>query len=188
MGVDEVVQEIVDAVEAMAGSPYDGEPVDQLQHALQAAWHAREAGVEQDAVVAALLHDIARSPEVAGIPYDGEKEHHGETGARWLEPRVGERIAWLAESHVPAKRFLVATDPAYRATLTPVSERTLQAQGGPMSASEVEEFKAHLDWELAVAVRRFDDLGKDPEHVVPGVDAYREDLTAVVDRRLLRAG
>jgi gamma-butyrobetaine dioxygenase len=187
MVVDEVVQEIVDAVEAMAGSPYDGEPVDQLEHALQAAWHARAARVEQDAVVAALLHDIARSPLVAGIPYDGEREHHGETGARWLEPRVGARIAWLAESHVPAKRFLVATDPSYRAGLTPVSERTLQAQGGPMSSDEVEEFKRHPDWELAVAVRRFDDLGKDPEHVVPGVDAYRADLTAAVERRLEEA-
>jgi predicted HD phosphohydrolase len=188
MVVDEVVQEIRDAVEAMAGSPYDGEPVDQLQHALQAAWHARNAGVEQDAVVAALLHDIARSPVVAGIPYDGEREHHGETAARWLEPRVGARIAWLAESHVPAKRFLVATDPDYRAALTPVSLRTLAGQGGPMSPAEAADFKRHPDWEMAVAVRRFDDLGKDPEQAVPGVEAYVDDIAAAVSRRLREAG
>ena len=85
----------------MAGLPYDGEPVDQLEHALQcAALAAREHGEDAEFVVACLLHDIARAPAVAGIPYDGPREHHGEAGARWLTPRVGARVAWLAEQHV----------------------------------------------------------------------------------------
>ena len=54
--------------------------------------------------MAALLHDIARAPAVAGIPYDGPREHHGQTAARWLEPRVGKRVARLAEQHVAAFR------------------------------------------------------------------------------------
>ena len=33
---DDTVQEIVDACLSMVGLPYDGEPVDQLEHALQA--------------------------------------------------------------------------------------------------------------------------------------------------------
>jgi hypothetical protein len=53
--------------------------------------------------------------DLAGVPYDGPREHHGESAARWLEPRVGSRIAWLAEQHVAAKRYLVAVDGAYRA-------------------------------------------------------------------------
>ena len=134
--------------------------------------------------MAALLHDIARAPAVAGIPYDGPREHHGETGARWLEPRVGARIAWLAEQHVPAKRYLVATDPAYRGKLTEVSERTLTAQGGPMSDDEIEAFRANPDWPLAVRLREIDDAGKVPGAVVPDLECYRDDLLGVVAARL----
>ena len=175
------VEEIVAACESMAGLPYDGEPVDQLEHALQcAALAAAEAG-DDAFTVAALLHDIARAPAVAGIPYDGPREHHGETAARWLTPRVGARIAWLAEQHVPAKRYLVATDSSYRDGLTEVSTRTLAAQGGPMSADEVRAFRAQPDWELAVRLRRIDDLGKVPGAEVPGIDSYRVVLARVVE-------
>ena len=178
------MQEIIAACESMAGLPYDGEPVDQLEHALQCAALARGGGGEREFVIACLLHDIARAPTVAGIPYDGSHEHHGETGARWLEPRVGARIAWLAEQHVPAKRYLVATDDEYRTRLSEVSARTLIAQGGPMSAEEVDAFRSDPDWPLAVSLREIDDRGKVPGAVVPGVDAYREDLRAVVAARL----
>jgi predicted HD phosphohydrolase len=179
-----VVAEILDACRSMAGLPYDGEPVDQLEHALQCAKLGRDCSGERDLVVACLLHDIARSPAVAGIPYDGPAEHHGETGARWLQPRVGARIAWLAEQHVPAKRYLVATDPAYRARLSEVSARTLIAQGGPMSPAELEAFRANPDWRLAVRLRKIDDEGKVPGALVPSLDAYRQDLVGVVSARL----
>ena len=182
--VEETVEEIVAACNSMAGLPYDGEPVDQLEHALQCAALARGSGGEREFVIACLLHDIARAPAVAGIAYDSPDEHHGESGARWLEPRVGARIAWLAEQHVPAKRYLVATDEWYRGQLTEVSERTLMAQGGPMNADEVESFRALPDWGLAVALRQIDDRGKVPGAVVPDLDAYRADLRDVVAARL----
>ena len=178
--VARTLAETLAACESMAGLPYDGEPVDQLQHALQCAHIARSDGGEREFVVACLLHDIARSPAVAGIPYDGGAEHHGQTGARWLTPRVGARIAWLAEQHVPAKRYLVATDPSYAAKLTEVSTRTLQAQGGPMSRTQISAFESQPDFLLAVALRLIDDRGKDPGAVVPGLDAYADDLLAVV--------
>ena len=177
---DETVQEIVDACNSMVGLPYDGEPVDQLEHALQCAHIAQTEVGDPEFVVAALLHDIARAPAVAGIPYDGPREHHGETGARWLTPRVGERVAWLAEQHVAAKRYLVATDPSYRDKLTEVSARTLTAQGGPMSAEEVAAFEANPDHELAVKLREIDDRGKVPGLDVPGIDDYRAVLARVV--------
>jgi predicted HD phosphohydrolase len=180
---DAVVEEILVACRSMIGLPYDGEPVDQLEHALQCAALARAARAQRDFVVAALLHDIARAPAVAGIPYDGPREHHGEAGGRWLEPRVGARIAWLAEQHVPAKRYLVATDPEYHAGLTEVSARTLKAQGGPMTEVEQIEFRGHPDWRLAIELRRFDDLAKVPGAAVPGLDAYREDLAGAARAR-----
>jgi predicted HD phosphohydrolase len=177
------VNEILWACESMVGLPYDGEPVDQLEHALQCAALARAEG-DAAFVVAALLHDIARAPAVAGIPYDGPREHHGQTAARWLEPRVGARVAWLAEQHVAAKRYLVATDPAYEAKLTEVSARTLTAQGGPMTSDEVTEFRAHPDWQLALKLREIDDQGKVPGAEVPGLEDYRPELSQVVGARL----
>lgn len=180
--MEATVEEIVQACLSMAGLPYDGEPVDQLEHALQCAHLAREGGGDREFVIAALLHDIARAPAVAGIPYDGPREHHGETAARWLTPRVGERVAWLAEQHVAAKRYLVATDPGYREKLTEVSARTLVVQGGPMSDDEVREFRSNPDWQLASRLRELDDQGKVPGAEVPDIEAYRDDLTAVVSR------
>jgi predicted HD phosphohydrolase len=178
--VKRTVDEIVAACQSMTGLPYDGEPVDQLEHALQCAAlaHAR-APSDEGFIAAALLHDIARAPAVAGIPYDGPREHHGAAASRWLTPRVGVRVAWLAEQHVPAKRYLVATDPDYADGLTEVSARTLVAQGGPMSDDEVAAFERQPDWELAVELRRIDDLGKVPGAEVPGLVAYRPLLARV---------
>jgi len=176
-----IVEEIIAACRSMEGLPYDGEPVDQLQHALQCALLARcERGEDDGFVVACLLHDIARAPAVAGIPYDGPREHHGEAGARWLAARVGARVARLAEQHVPAKRYLVAADPDYRARLSEVSVRTLSAQGGAMSDDEVSRFREDPDWEQAVSLRRIDDRGKVAGLDVPGLEAYRDVLARVV--------
>lgn len=182
-GVQRTVAEIIAACESMTGLPYDGEPVDQLEHALQCAALAAPRG-DREFTIAALLHDIARAPAVAGIPYDGPHEHHGATAARWLEPRVGARVAWLAEQHVAAKRYLVAVDPGYADRLTEVSTRTLIAQGGPMSADEVAAFAAHPDHELALALREIDDRGKVPGADVPPLAAYADELRAVVAARL----
>jgi predicted HD phosphohydrolase len=179
------VEEIIVACRSMEGLPYDGEPVDQLQHALQCAWFAAgERGEDDGFVVACLLHDIARAPAVAGIPYDGPHEHHGEAGSRWLVPRVGERVAWLAEQHVAAKRYLVATDPAYRALLSEVSARTLEQQGGALSAAEIAEFRANPDWEQAVELRRIDDRGKVVDLAVPPLESHRPRLLRVVEAAL----
>jgi predicted HD phosphohydrolase len=179
--IRETVQEIIAACLSMSGLPYDGEPVDQLSHALQcAALAAAQMPHDDQFVVACLLHDIARAPAVAGIPYDGPREHHGQAAARWLAPRVGERVAWLAEQHVAAKRYLIATDPAYSALLSDVSARTLKAQGGPMTDAEVARFRRHPDWELAVALRRIDDRGKVAGLQVPGIESHRARLARVV--------
>lgn len=179
------VEEILDACRSMVGLPYDDEPVDQLQHALQSAHFAiNERPSDDGFVVACLLHDIARAPAVAGIPYDGVEEHHGEAAARWLRSRVGERVAWLAEQHVPAKRYLVATDPSYRALLSEVSQRTLEQQGGAMSAEEIGVFRGNPDWQEAVALRRIDDRSKVVGFEVPGLETYRRTLLAVVGRTL----
>jgi predicted HD phosphohydrolase len=184
MNTETVLEETITACESMAGLPYDGEPVDQLQHALQAAALAMGSSAAKDPefIAACLLHDIARAPAVAGLAYDGPDEHHGEAGAHWLTPRYGARVAQLAEQHVTAKRFLVATDPSYLEALSPVSRQTLLAQGGAMSATEVADFESDPDHRLAVQLRRYDDQAKVPGLTVPGLDAYRETLLSVARR------
>jgi predicted HD phosphohydrolase len=176
----DVVEEAVRACRSMVGLPYDGEPVDQLEHALQsAALAVAEHGDDDEFVIACLLHDIARAPAVAGMAFDDPDEHHGAAASRWLTPRFGARVAWLAEQHVAAKRYLVATDPAYSARLSEVSTRTLASQGGPMTAAEVADFRSNPDHRLAVQLRLIDDQAKVVGLEVAGVDAYRDRLRRV---------
>lgn len=182
----EAHEKLLVALRAVEGLPYDGEAVGQLQHALQCAALAREAGYGlghgPEVVVAALLHDVGRSPvalgELRGAGVTGDE--HGRLAGAWLRPLVGERVAWLAEQHVPAKRYLVATDRGYEAGLSPTSRRTLEAQGGPMTPVEVDAFERQPGWRAAADLRRWDDLAKDPDAEVAPLEAYEKDLWAVV--------
>lgn len=178
-----VLAQIEAAVAAAASLPYGGERVDQRQHALQCAALARAAGADAELTVAALLHDIGRSPAVLDAigPDPGvapDPAAHGEVAASWLRPRTGERIAWLVEQHVPAKRFLCTVEPDHE--LSEASARSLRSQGGAMSTEEVERFRSHEWWEDAVALRRWDDLAKDPNARVLPIEAYEPELRAVI--------
>jgi gamma-butyrobetaine dioxygenase len=75
---------------------------------------------------------------------------------------VSERAAWIIAQHVPAKRYLVATDAAYHDQLSPASVASLRQQGGPMDEREVAAFSAHPMAAKAVDLRRWDDAAKDP--------------------------
>lgn len=176
--VEDVLNEVVQAVRAVENLPYNGEAVDQLQHALQSAALARAAGADTATVAAALLHDIGRSPLIAGDACD-----HDAVAEAWLADRVGARAAWLAGRHVAAKRYLRAVDPAY--PVSPTSEKTLAQQGGPMDEAEVAEFVRHPWWQQAAELRRWDDAAKDPDLEVPDLDAYHEDLKTIIRSTLV---
>ncbi|WP_054371299.1 HD domain-containing protein [Rhodococcus rhodochrous] len=154
---------------------FDGEAVDQLDHALQAAGHAIADGADDELVLASALHDLARSP-LMGLTADAQ---HDRVAWEWLTPRFGERVGWLAGAHVAAKRYLVATDPAYTRTLSSESIATLHYQGGP--AVEV-EWVTHPWWADAVRLRRYDDRAKVPGAQAPTI----EDVLGVALR--VRAG
>ncbi len=70
-------------------SSYFGEPVSQLEHALQAAHFAREEEAPEHLVVAALVHDIGHlvenTPE--NIADTGVDAKHEEIGESWLAQR-----------------------------------------------------------------------------------------------------
>jgi predicted HD phosphohydrolase len=67
-----------------------GFPVDRLEHCLQTATRAWEAGEDEEYVVVALLHDIGDTLST----YD-----HGELAATILKPFVSEANYWLLKHH-----------------------------------------------------------------------------------------
>ncbi|MFD1275359.1 hypothetical protein ACFQ51_38745 [Streptomyces kaempferi] len=79
-----------------------------------------------------------------------------------------------------AKRYLCAVEPEYFGLLTEASVYTLQVQGGPMSAPEVAEYEANPYAADGVAVRRWDDQGKDPEALAPDFAHFRPLLAALL--------
>ncbi len=169
-----VGDEIVALLDARGAAAYVGEPVSVLEHGLQAAHFARETGAADELVLAALLHDIGHvlgnaSDDIAAWHTDAR---HEQIGSAWLARRFGPAVSEPVRLHVAAKRYLCATTPEYLAKLTPASRRTLELQGGPMSADEVTGFKREAYCREAVRVRLWDDRGKIEGLVTAGLREY----------------
>ncbi|MBT9556096.1 MAG: phytanoyl-CoA dioxygenase family protein [Myxococcales bacterium] len=164
---------------------YD-EAITELEHAVRCAALARRDGADDATVAAALLHDVGHLiigdyfPIEQTLPKDWKHENVGARYlARWFGPEVTEPV----RLHVPAKRYLVARDSAYAASLSPSSLRSLGVQGGPMSDAECAAFESLTGFASAVAVRRWDDEGKDPAMVVPPFGDYHAMLEALIRTR-----
>jgi len=154
---------------------YFGENVSMTEHALQAAYFAQAAAAPPNLIVAALLHDIGHLLE--DVPDDiadwTVDAHHERVGSRWLAKRFPPEVAEPVRLHVPAKRYLLATDAGYFAKLSPASVVTLKLQGGPMEAHEMTNFETERFHKEAVRVRQWDDLGKVAGLKTPGLADYR---------------
>jgi phosphonate degradation associated HDIG domain protein len=141
-----------------------GEGVTQMEHALQSAALAEEHGCVPTLVAASLLHDIGhlfeKEDEVAGFTID---HRHERTGAHALADLFGEAVWQPIAKHVAAKRYLCFKEEGYSAALSHASQRSLKLQGGPFNAAEAEAFESRAYWRDAVALRRFDDMGKREE-------------------------
>jgi phosphonate degradation associated HDIG domain protein len=157
-----VMEEILGIFQKRGSDAYYGESVSMTEHALQAAFFAQAAAAPAGLIVAALLHDIGHLVE--DVPSDildwTEDAHHEQVGGIWLAKRFRPEVSEPVRLHVLAKRYLLATDPAYFAKLSPASVITLKLQGGPMAAQEVVRFEAEPFHQEAVRVRRWDDQGK----------------------------
>src|SRR3984893_4478719 len=104
------------------------------EHALQAAYFASTAAAPPALIVAALLHDVGHL--VVDVPDDLDDwtldARHEETRSRWLAVRFPAEVFEPVRLHVPAKRYLCATDARYSSKLSQASVATLKLQGGPM--------------------------------------------------------
>ena len=153
---------------------YDEPEIDGLFHALQCGAHLQESHPDDpELAVAGLVHDVA------DIAFPHDHGDHATRGAALVEPLLGGRVARLVGAHVVAKRYLVATDPAYRARLSPRSIETLRLQGDALDASEIAALAADPDLEAILALRRADENAKDPDAHPPALNAWRPQLVAV---------
>ncbi|MGJ7486924.1 phosphonate degradation HD-domain oxygenase [Variovorax sp. LT2P21] len=153
---------------------YSGEPVTQLEHALQTALLAEQAGADDELVTAALLHDLGHllndqgeTPTLRGVD-----DVHQYFALPFLRGVFGERVLAAIQWHVDAKRYLCATRTDYWQQLSDDSKRSLELQGGVFSPEQAEAFIAQTHAADAVALRLWDDQAKSPDRPTPPLAHY----------------
>jgi gamma-butyrobetaine dioxygenase len=170
-----VADEVIELMRLRGSEAYFGEPVSQLEHALEAASLAAAANAKSELIVAALLHDIGHLMHDLGenIASEGVDTRHEMAGYEWLLARFGPAVAEPVRDHVAAKRYLCAMEPDYFAKLSAASVASLALQGGPFGPAEVRAFEEKSHWREAVMLRRWDEAAKTPGLVLPDVEQYR---------------
>jgi phosphonate degradation associated HDIG domain protein len=157
--------EDIERLYAAKGGLTYGEDVTQLEHAVQCASLAQAAGHPISLVVAALLHDIGHLFEDEKTVVTAAKDRRHEiAGARILSSLFGPEICAPIAHHVAAKRYLCFRETSYFYGLSAASKASLALQGGPFDADAASGFERLPFWQDAIALRRFDDMGKRAEH------------------------
>lgn len=164
---------------------YGGEPVTQLQHALQSGALAQEAGAADTLVVAAFLHDLGHLLNLQGeSPTErGIDDRHQYFALPFLRPVMPASVLEPIRLHVDAKRYLCAADAGYRTRLSADSVRSLALQGGGFDDEQAAAFIALPFAQDAVSLRRWDDKAKDASKATPALDHFLQ-----VVERVIRAG
>ena len=156
------------------GEQYAGEPVTQLEHALQTALQAEQEGAGDALVTAALLHDLGHLlHDLGDTPtLQGVDDVHQYRALPFLRGLFDEAVLEPIKLHVDAKRYLCATRPDYFAALSADSQRSLGLQGGVFSQGQAANF-IQLDGATdAVRVRLWDDRAKAAGLVTPPLTHY----------------
>lgn len=177
---DEIADALVDLYEREGGSRYD-EAVTQTEHALQCGAIAMANRAPDPLIVAALLHDIGHLLLGRTALSRSTDRRHEDIGGRFLTNWFAEDVTEPIRMHVPAKRFLCATEPGYHAGLSPASVHSLELQGGPMSAGEVRAFREATRSSDAVSLRRWDDEAKVPGAPTPSLSVFRGVIVDVLE-------
>jgi phosphonate degradation associated HDIG domain protein len=153
---------------------YSGEPVTQLQHALQTAAMAEGDGADDELTTAALLHDLGHLVQDLGETptLRGVDDLHQFIALPFLRGLFPDRVLDAVQRHVDAKRWLCATRPDYAAALSSDSQRSLLLQGGVFSAAQADAFIARPGAQDAVRLRLWDDLAKSAEAVTQPLAHY----------------
>ena len=153
---------------------YSGEPVTQLEHALQSGSLAEEAGASDELVAAAFLHDLGHLLNLQGdTPTErGIDDLHQYFALPFLRPVLSDAVLEPIRLHVDAKRCLCAIDDAYFGQLSADSVRSLELQVGIFSQAEAEAFLQKPYAEDALRLRKWDDRAKEANRLTPTLEHY----------------
>ncbi len=175
--VSAITEEIINLYKHFGQSDYIGESVSQIQHMTQCAILAESEGYDDEVILAAFLHDIGHLLEnkfpVSRMNQFGVVDHEKIGHDFLLKCGFSHRIAKSVEAHVSAKRYLTYKYPEYYEQLSEASKSTLGFQGGKMSESEATAFEKDENYQLFVAIRKWDDLAKNPALPIPSLDKYK---------------
>lgn len=170
------LQDIEQLFAAKGGEQYTGEPVTQLEHALQSAFLAEQAGASDELVTAALLHDLGHllhdlgdTPSLRGVD-----DVHQYRALPFLRGLFGDGVLDPIKLHVDAKRYLCATRDGYYEALSEDSKRSLVLQGGIYDAAQAQAFLAQPGAAEGVSLRIWDDLAKVAGLPTPTLSHYLE--------------
>jgi len=167
---------------ARGAEQYSGEPVTQLQHALQCAALAEADGASDALVTAALLHDLGHLLHTLGDTptLRGQDDAHQTRALPFLRDLFAEPVLAPIRLHVDAKRYLCAMEPGYEKCLSADSLRSLALQGGAFGVAQVHAFAALAGAEDAVRLRRWDDRAKVAHAQTPTLGHYLARASACV--------
>ncbi len=169
---------------------YSGEPVTQLEHALQTAHLAEQSEAGDELVTACLLHDLGHmlyldesndanvgnvgnvaklakvakgtTPTLLGID-----DTHQFFALPFLRGLFDDAVLEAIKLHVDAKRYLCQANDGYHARLSDDSKRSLVLQGGVFDADQAAAFLARPGARDAVMLRQWDDLAKQEDWRTP---------------------
>ncbi|APC17065.1 phosphohydrolase [Pseudomonas frederiksbergensis] len=160
---EQVIADVFGWYERFGDSDYIGEPVSQIEHMSQAAELAIAEGFDDEVVLAAFFHDIGHlcAENAENMGGFGVVSHE-RLGADYLRRLgFGERMARLVEYHVQAKRYLTFNEPGYYERLSEASRRTLEYQGGVMTAEEAQAFERDPLCAISLRMRQWDEQAKE---------------------------
>jgi len=159
---------------AKGGEQYSGEPVTQLEHALQSAALAEAEGESDAMVTAALLHDLGHLLHDFGdTPTErGIDDIHQYRALPFLRGLFGSDVLDAIRLHVDAKRYLCAMRDGYFASLSDDSKRSLGLQGGIFNEGQAEAFILQHGAANAVRLRIWDDSAKTAGAVTPPLSHF----------------
>ncbi|GLQ06743.1 HD domain-containing protein [Sneathiella chinensis] len=183
LNAETIVPFIGDIFKRRGADSYLGEQVTMSEHMLQAAQLAEKLGASDEAIAAALLHDIGHY--TSEFPADaiaaGQDNFHEQAGADLLAAFFPAAVTDCIRHHVAAKRYLCAVNPDYFNQLSEASVQTLRLQGGPMSEDEAAAFAKLPNLDLILQVRYWDDAAKMKNKKTPDFDYYAPVLQRLVE-------
>ncbi|MDQ6639255.1 MAG: HD domain-containing protein [Pseudomonadota bacterium] len=186
---------------------YSGEPVTQLEHALQTAHLAEQSEASDELVTACLLHDLGHllyvhAPTVAPLPAPGAGAagvgaarrpavEQGETptlrgiddthqyfALPFLRSLFADAVLDAIRLHVDAKRYLCQVDGGYYQRLSADSKRSLALQGGVFDPAGAAAFLAQRGARDAVLLRQWDDRAKQADLATPSLAHFLDRAAA----------